>query len=98
MNTAEKVNLLNEYHEGTGYNDDIIYPFDEYTFRELFSDPWDAMRSTVFGDVNFSHDYFTFNGYGNLETLSDWEIDDLFNEPDFQEWAKENDRIESDED
>lgn len=98
MNTAEKANLLNEYYKENSYYDDRIYDFDEDTFKEIFSDPWEAMRSTVFGDVNFGHDYFTFNGSGNIETLSDWEIDDLFNEPDFQEWAKENDRIESDED
>lgn len=97
MNTAKKVQLLNEYYDQVNYLNSVIYDFDEYTFRELITDPWEAMSSTVFGDVNISHDYFIFNGYGNIETLSDWKIDELFDEADFQEWAKENDHIESDE-
>lgn len=97
MNTTDKVQLLNDYYEAKQYYDDCIYYFDEYTFRELMPDPWEAMRSTVFGDVNFSHDYFTFNGYGNIETLSDWKIDELFEDSDFQGWAKENGLIETDE-
>lgn len=97
MNTAEKVNLLNEYYEAMRYHDDRIYDFDERTFREIITDPWEAMRSTVFGDVNYSHDFFTFNGHGNIETLSDWKIDDLFNDSDFQEWAIENGHIDTDE-
>lgn len=97
MNTTEKVNLLNEYYNEVNYSDNFIYDFDERTFCEIITDPWEAMRSTVFGGVNFSHDYFTFDGYGNLETLSDWKIDDLFEYSDFQEWAKENNHIETDE-
>ena len=97
MKTAEKVQLLNEYYEAVNYMDDLIYDFDEDTFKEIVSDSWEAMRSTVFGDVNMNHNYFIFNGYGNIETLSDWKIDELFEDSDFQEWAKENGYIEADE-
>ena len=93
MNTADKVNLLNEYYEANNFYDDGIYSFDEDMFKEVVSNPWEAMRSTVFGDVNMTHDYFTFNGYGNIETLSDWKIDELFEDSDFQEWAKEEGHI-----
>lgn len=97
MNTTDKVQLLNEYYEEKQYSDDTIYSFDKYTFNEMFTDPWEALRSCLFGDVNMGHDYFHFNGYGNIETLSDWKIDELFEDSDFQEWAKENDHIEADE-
>lgn len=97
MKTSEKVQLLNEYYSAVNYNDHTIYDFDEGTFRELITDPWEAMRATVFGDVSFSHDYFVFNGYGNIETLSDREIDELFEDGQFQEWAVENGHIEADE-
>lgn len=74
----------------------IVYTifFDENTIRELITDPWEALRATVFGDVHFDHDYFRFNGYGNLETLSDWKIDELFEDSGFKEWAIENVHIE----
>lgn len=98
MNTAEKVNLLNEYYQENNFYDDGIYDFDENTFKEIVSDPWEAMRSTAFGDVNFGHDYFTFNGSGNIETLSDWKINNLFDDSDFQDWAKEEGYIQADED
>lgn len=97
MKTYEKVQLLNEYYEAKNYYDDRIYDFDEDSFNELITDPWEALRSCLFGDVNMGHDYFTFDGYGNIETLSDWKIDELFEDSGFQEWAKENDHIEADE-
>jgi len=80
METYEKVQAINENLESQGYYDDIIYLFDEDTINELFSNPWDALRATHFGDTNFTDDYFRFNGYGNIETLSDWKIDEMYNE------------------
>ena len=80
MNTADKVQAINENLENQGYYDDMIMSFDEDTINELFSNPWDALRATHFGDVNFTDDYFQFNGYGNIETLSDWKIDEMYNE------------------
>lgn len=80
MNTHDKVQAINENLENQGYYDDMIYSFDEDTINELFSNPWDALRGAHFGDVNFTDDYFQFNGYGNIETLSDWKIDEMYNE------------------
>lgn len=80
MTTSDKVQAINEHLENQGYHYDMIYTFDEDTINELFSNPWDALRATHFGDTNFSDDYFRFNGYGNIETLSDWKIDEEFDE------------------
>lgn len=80
MATHDKVQAINDYLENQGYQDDTIYYFDEHTINDLFSNAWDAVRACHFGDINFTHDYFRFNGYGNIETLSDWEIDVLFDE------------------
>lgn len=80
MQTFEKVQALNEYNENAGYYDDIIYSFDESTVNELFPNAWEAFRACHYGDVDFSHNYFRFDGYGNIETLSDWQIDELYDE------------------
>jgi hypothetical protein len=96
MNTAEKVNLLNTYYDTVYYHDDRIYYFNEDTINELFSNPWDALRATHFGDISLTHEYYHLVN-GNIETLSDWKIDELFDDSDFQEWAKENNHIEADE-
>ena len=79
MTTHDKVQAINEWNEQNGYGDDTIYYFDEHTINEFFTNPWDALRSAHFGDINFTHEYFKFNGYGNLETLSDWQIDEEYN-------------------
>ena len=76
MTTHDKVQAINEWNEQNEYHHDTIYRFDEHTINEFFSNPWDALRSAHFGDINFTHDYFRFDGYGNLETLSDWQIDE----------------------
>lgn len=78
MTTADKVQSINEHLENQGYNDDMIYPFDEHTINEFFNSPFEALRACLFGEVNFTHDYFRFNGYGNIETLADWQIDKEF--------------------
>ena len=78
MNTADKVQAINEHLESQGYNDDMIYSFDEDTINEFFSNPFEALRSAHFGEINFTDDYFIFNGYGNIETLSDWKIDEMY--------------------
>lgn len=80
MKTYEKVQALNEHYENLGYHDDMIYSFDEDTINEIFTSPFEALRACHYGDVNFTHDYFRFNGYGNIETLSDWQIDKEFDE------------------
>lgn len=74
----------NDYLIEKGY--EIYLDFDENTFNDYFSSPWEAMRSCHFGEVNFNDDYFTFNGYGNIETKSEDDIiDEANNDNDFVE-------------
>ena len=80
MDTFEKVQALNEYNESVGYYEDIIYSFDEDTVNKVFPNAFEALRASHFGDVDFADDYFIFNRYGNIETLSNWKIDELYNE------------------
>lgn len=86
MNTADKVHAINEHLENQGYHEDMIFSFDEDTINEFFPSPFDALRACHFGEINFTDEYFRFNGYGNIETLSDWQID------------KEYEELETDED
>lgn len=66
---SDWVQWHNEYCSKHNYRDDVIYPFDEDFFEEMFSDKMEVARATAYGDVNFSHDYIRVNGYGNLETF-----------------------------
>ena len=53
------------------------YENDEEFFNTFFSDnPIEAVRATYFGDYSFSDDYVRFNGYGNLESLNDYDYEE----------------------
>ena len=83
-----------EYASNNGY--DSVYDNDDDSINMMFTDSHDALRAAFYGDYNPSHAYFTFNGYGNLqsfeylisdnspidiEELSQWIVDnDLFND------------------
>lgn len=50
------------------------YEFDEDFFDTFFAGKViEAVRATFFGDIqNWSDEYIRFNGYGNLESLSEY--------------------------
>lgn len=67
----EEFDVLEEYYQE--YPDKIINDMSD--FDDLFHgvDPIRIANTIHFGSYNPSHDYFTFDGYGNIETLSDYE-------------------------
>lgn len=52
-------------------------------FMDGFS-PMDIANRIHFGDFNPNHEYFKFNAYANLESATDWMIEDELN------WYKED--------
>lgn len=52
---------------------DFIYSFDdpdEFFDREYLK-PSDAVRAAMMGNVSYNDDWITYNGYGNLVSISD---------------------------
>ena len=84
--------LLRVIQEVNCYNGSLpwleCYDNDEYTINELFNSPAEALRSAYFGDYDYNKPYFKFNGYGNIESLDEYDlrnqarncIDDIINE------------------
>ena len=56
-----------EYSAENGY--DSVYDNDEDSINMMFDNTHDALRAAFYGDYNPSHAYFTFNGYGNLQSF-----------------------------
>ena len=55
-----------------------VQEFDNEFFNTYFEGkPMEAVRAWHFGggDNNWSDEYIRFNGYGNLETLSEWQLE-----------------------
>ena len=38
----------------------------------------EAVRATQYGDYNYCDDYVIFDTYGNLDTINEWELKELY--------------------
>ena len=78
MSAAELVFTHNEYCEAAGYMDNWIYSMDEFDDIMSGQSPWEIARCAYYsGKFCPAHDWFWFNGYGNLES-SDFEPDIIY--------------------
>ena len=49
---------------------------DEEFFNTYFyNNPTEAVRSAYYGDYNYCDKYVRFNGYGNLESFNDYDLE-----------------------
>jgi hypothetical protein len=69
------VSEINSYNGSLEYLE--VWNNDGFTINELFTDPYEALKSSYFGNYNFYDDLIRFNSYGNIESLSyyDYEIE-----------------------
>ena len=55
-----------------------LYDMDDFdTIMEGYT-PTEVVQRTFFGDFNPNGDYFFFNGYANLESIYEWEMEGHF--------------------
>lgn len=72
-----------------------VYENDKEFFNTYFGDnPLEAVRAAVYGKYRYNDDYVKFNGYGNLETLTRTEYEELLKDnidliiEEFQEYKR----------
>lgn len=84
------VDIFNGYQDEM--NGERLYFMDDFDEVMSASSPWEVTRSAFFGDFNPTHDYFTFNGYGNLESVHRWDIESYLDcyYDDIAQWAIDN--------
>lgn len=91
MNENELVELNNRYCQEINDYDNEVYCNDEDFFNML---GWDGLRvaqSICYGDYNYSHNWVTFDGYGNLQSYYHFNIDKLVEYPEtMAEYIAEN--------
>ena len=73
-----------EYSAENGY--DSVYDNDEESINMMFENAHDALRAAFYGDYNIAHAYFTFNGYGNLQSFE--YLDTIVSPRDVEELAQ----------
>lgn len=74
--------LMSVVSEINGYDGSFehleVFTNDEDFFDNYFVKPHDAVRAVYYGEYNYTDDYVKFNGYGNLESTSEYEyLEDL---------------------
>lgn len=88
----EQMQIFNEWAYRIG--DEPICQMEE--FDDLFNDwkPSDIAMRMFYGDFNPNHDYFRFDGYGNLESanhLNEWLDDYIIS--DLADWYEEHEDV-----
>lgn len=77
LTDREKIAIYNDYCMVHGDSDNMLYDFDEEFFEMAFEgkEPMEICRATFFGDIkSWSDEYIRFNAYGNLESLSEFDV------------------------
>lgn len=79
MDSYSVMVLHNECSNNIRCYDDIIFENDPDTINELFNNSFDALRAMFYGEYNPNHQFFTLNGYGNLQSIADYNVMDYIN-------------------
>lgn len=77
MNENELVELNNRYCDVMNYSDDTVFSNDEDFFNMFGWDGLTVAQKTFYGDYNYSHDWVTFDGYGNFKSYFCFTTDEL---------------------
>ena len=73
------VRELNSWNACLDYLD--VYSNDEEFFEMFFEgNPMEVARAIYYGDYNYNDEYIKFNGYGNLESFSEYDYKELLEE------------------
>lgn len=94
------IDMLGDYNEWLlNNNDGDSYIYDDLEEMLQGFSTMDVVRATYFGNFNFADNYYRFNGYGNIDSLTDTEIErEMRDNREFLEWyIEENDLIDWDE-
>lgn len=76
MSNDELIQVWNEYQLNINGCDEI-FPMDMFDEIMNHNEPWEIARACYYGKFCPAHDYFWFNGYGNLES-SDYPTDNIY--------------------
>jgi hypothetical protein len=77
LSDDNKISIHNETMQEINYYDDEIHYNDDDFFNTYFENkPLEAVRSAKYGDYNYVDEYVRFNGYGNLESFTGYNLDD----------------------
>lgn len=76
-NVDELRSLVSEMNGWDGSFEEFNFMENDEDFFNTYFDgnPMEAVRAAQYGDYNYTDDYVRFNGYGNLESLSEYDVE-----------------------
>lgn len=74
----EMTQSVNNYNGALDYLD--YWENDEEFFETMFESKSEVARAVCYGDYSYTDDYVKFNAYGNLESVSQWELEEKLND------------------
>lgn len=73
LTREERITLANMYFSEYDF-DNYIHEFTEDFFNTYFTSPLEVAQKVFFGNIqNWCDPYIRFNGYGNLQSLTDYQ-------------------------
>lgn len=88
--TLDLVLMHNTYCQETNNPDDEIFPMDMWEEIMDGYKSWDIATKVHFGTFNPFDEYFTFDGYGNIKTISKYAIESNLYLSDMAQWMIDN--------
>lgn len=85
-----KVALFNSYCDAVNDTDSALCEMDMLDECLCGQSPTWILERGYYGDFCPADDYFYFNGYGNLESVNEWEIDRLMYASDIADYCVRN--------
>lgn len=74
----EMTQSVNSYNGALDYL--YYYENDEDFFETMFKSKSEVARAIYYGAYNYNDEYVNFDAYGNLESVSQWELEEKLNE------------------
>lgn len=82
---------VRDYHE---YASEVLYDdfYDNVDdeLNDMFRTPADAIAATIFGDYHYSDDYVKLNGYGNLQSFNEHDLNTIYDEKEVIKYCIDN--------
>ena len=73
-NEETLLDVVSELNSWNGCLENLeFWENDEEFFNTFFDNPMEAIRATYYGDYNYNDEYIKFNGYGNIDSYSEYE-------------------------
>lgn len=87
LDDSDLIGAYNEFADEDG--SEPYYSNDEELFCGM--DPMEAVRCTYYGNYNLMDEYAKFNGYGNVDTYSAYQVrQSIMKEDEFLSWVYDN--------